>query len=141
MSCILEFTKDDYEGVFIVGENGEIGPFKNELEAIYLSEMNMCSCGNPEDVRDFLFSCLCAQRDKDFIDLDKVTELVKQNPSIVAEFIVHFLDSQGLVEHGSSVFGCWLTSFGNQCVDIFNRQQLLDAVDGLGNKKNTKRRM
>lgn len=101
-----------------------IGPdgchHNTEAEAMYYDQTGLCGCGCPEDVHKFLIDCMSAIRDDSdsIIDYKKVMEIITADPETVAEFVLHFLDSRELTEHGSSVYGSWLTDRGKQFLEI-----------------------
>lgn len=113
----FDFKRDPKNGC-LIGPDG--CHYDTEAQAFYFDQFGLCGCGRPEKVHQFLLDCLSAAR-KDhpsLLDIKRIEELVSQNPSIVAEFVLHFLDAVDLTEHGGSVYGCWLTERGKQAVEI-----------------------
>lgn len=107
-------------------ENGMvIGPdnchYETEAEAMYFS-LDLCGCGCPENVHEFLIDCAKAVQagteTRKYDSIMAIEALIKNKPDVVAEFIGHFLSSKELTEHGSSVYGSWLTERGKQFVAI-----------------------
>ena len=102
-----------------------IGPdgchYDTEAEAMYFS-LGLCGCGCPENVHEFLVDCAKAVQagteTREYDSIRAIEALIKNKPDVVAEFIGHFLDSKELTEHGSSVYGAWLTERGKQFVEI-----------------------
>lgn len=113
----FKFERDDDNGMLIGPEGCH---YDSEAEAMYYDQIQLCGCGNPEGIHKFLINCLAATRDDhdSIIDHRKIIALVKANPETVAELVLHFLDSRELTEHGSSVFGSWLTGRGKQVLEI-----------------------
>jgi len=107
--------KDDEKNGCLVGSDG--CHYDNKKEAIYFAEIGLCGCGNPEDVHKFLLDCMKAT-DGNIIDYKKVSKLISDNPDTVTQFVLHFLDSISFTEHGSSVYGSWLTDLGKQAIEI-----------------------
>jgi hypothetical protein len=123
----MEVVMSDNEFSFVLDEsNGMlIGPdgchYDSKAEAMYYGQTELCGCGNPEAVHDLLVACLKSiddDRNNGNYGLDGIEEIVRESPAIVAEFIAHFLDQKNLTEHGSSVYGSWLTSRGKQFIKI-----------------------
>ena len=112
MTNAIKFEKDPANGM-VVGPDG--CHHDTEAEAMYYS-LGLCGCGSPDEVHQMLIDVLkCIDTGK---RLDAVVELIKQKPDIVAEFIGHFLEDKGMTEHGSSVYGSWLSERGKQFIDI-----------------------
>jgi len=112
----IEFKKDP--------DNGEcLSPdgcyYSTEAEAMYYT-LGLCGCGQPENIHKFLIDCLGARKSdcEQILDIKKIEIIIKEKPNIVAEFVLHFLDSVQLTEHGSSVYGSWLTERGKQFLEI-----------------------
>jgi len=113
----FEFKTDPENGM-LIGPNG--CHYDSESEAMYYDQIGLCGCGCPEDVHKFLLDCMSSKNENypNLIDYKKVVELIKSQPEVVAEFVLHFLDNRGLTEHGSSVYGSWLTERGEQVLEI-----------------------
>jgi len=113
----FEFVKDPDNGMLIGPEGSH---YDNEAEAIYFDQIRLCGCGCPRDVHKFLLECMASNSDShpNLIDHKKVVELIKANPEVVAEFVLHFLDDRDLTEHGGSVYGSWLTERGKQALEV-----------------------
>jgi len=104
-----------------------VGPggchYDTEAEIMYFDHLGLCGCGNPADVHKFLVdACETFDRDthgyKGDGPIEKITGLVQENPEIVAEFVAHFLDQRNFLDHGSSVYGSWLSDLGKQFIEI-----------------------
>jgi len=94
-----------------------VGPdgchYDSPQEVQYFCKLNLCGCGNPDEVHALLIQCAKHFGNGPFaLRVDGIVNLVKENPEVVAQFIAHFLDSKGLTEHGGSVYGSWLTEDG-----------------------------
>lgn len=115
--------KIDPDNGFLVGPAG-CHYEQNELpKSMYFDQLGLCGCGNPACVHAMLIECLESfDRDKNGwgsgTGIDRITEIVKSKPDVVAEFIGHFLDQKDLLEHGGSVYGSWLTERGKQVIEI-----------------------
>jgi len=112
-----EFPRDPKNGM-LVGPRGH--HYDSEAEAMYFDQLGLCGCGCPENVHKFLISCLEAKNDEypTLLSAEKIAEIISNNPGVVAEFVLHYLDSVELVEHGGSVYGCWRTERGDQIVEV-----------------------
>ncbi|MDY6857563.1 MAG: hypothetical protein SWO11_23240 [Thermodesulfobacteriota bacterium] len=110
--------KRDIDSGLVIGPKG--CHYCSEAEAMYYDQIGLCGCGQPENVHKFLLDCMAATRDDHdlIIDYSKIIEIVKSRPEVVAEFVLHFLDDCNLTEHGSSVYGSWLTERGKQVLEI-----------------------
>lgn len=113
----FEFKTDPDNGM-LIGPKG--CHYNSEAEAMYYDQIGLCGCGRPEDVHKFLLDCMSANNDHytNLIDHKKVIELIKAKPEVVAEFVLHFLDDREITEHGSSVYGSWLTERGKQVLNV-----------------------
>ena len=110
----FNFVVDDETGMFIGPDDCH---YKTKAEAIYYGRMGLCGCGSPSEISKFLIDCLVFN-ENNIIDLEKLKLKVKENPDLVAEFILHFLNSVDILEHGGSVYGSWITDFGKQVIEI-----------------------
>ena len=113
----FEFKRDPENGM-LIGPSG--CHYDTEGEAMYYDQIGLCGCGSPTEVHKFLLDCMAARADNydNLIDLKKVQKIIEERPDIVAEMVVHFLDSRDLVEHGTSVYGSWPTDRGKQVLEI-----------------------
>lgn len=123
-SCFAENAKNGY----IDMNDDEM--LTEELVRFFAYDiLNLCGCGNPEDTWDVIRRVLrirleardiayaeMIQRYKDELHLDDDDDL--QHGSL--QFILYILDHFGLVEHGSSIGGCWLTDLGRMCLFVMD---------------------
>lgn len=113
----MEFKEEDGR---ITAPNG--CSYENLQEASYHHFTDLCGCGRPEDVHALLIdSLMCFEdntKDRNDFGIKAIEEIVKERPSIVAEFIAQFLDQRELIEHGGSVFGSWPTRKGEKFIEI-----------------------
>lgn len=94
------------------------------LQCFAYEILDLCGCGRPEDtwevIRRVLHARLIAFSDhmsyddicavyNDSLGLDFKNN--KIDSGIVC-FILYILDSKGFTQHGSSIYGCWLTELG-----------------------------
>lgn len=82
-----------------------------------IDSLNICGCGNPEIAYESIRQMLLRAKDQNVItDLD--------NPDGYMLFMAYTLDSMGFLEHGSSIYGAWITEKGKEllkCLDIFKK--------------------
>ena len=93
--------------------------------------MDMCGCGCPELTYELIRRVLNIRADKhnDKITYEETTRRYKDdldlddsndNQSGALQFILYMLDSKEIVEHGSSIGGCWLTKLGDMYLTVLN---------------------
>lgn len=122
----FEAKVDPANGMFVGPDECH---YDTEKEAVVDATISLCSCGRPEDVQDLLVNALrcieCFGNDLDaknerqhLFSMERIENLILQNPNIAAEFVMQFLDDRGLLEHGGSVGGSWLSERGKQVVEL-----------------------
>lgn len=113
----LVFARDPANGA-LVGPDG--CHYDTESAAVYFGALGLCGCGTPEDVHALLLDCLRQFKGGPGVGggVDGIERLVAERSAVAAEFIAHFLDRAELLEHGTSVFGSWLTERGKQALEI-----------------------
>ena len=121
--------KTDPQNECLIGPDG--CHYDSEARAMYFDQLKLCGCGMPSEVHRVLAEAAsCFDRDKvgwsPETGVTGVAEIVKANPDVVAEFIGHFLEDRALLEHGSSVYGSWLTERGKQFVEIGVHEDIAD---------------
>lgn len=86
------------------------------LTSFFVEAFGFCGCGcltmSIKFIRDILN---CYEDEKDWstphLKLDKAKEACCNDN--ITDFILHWLDTVELTEHGGSVYGSWLTEKGN----------------------------
>ena len=93
--------------------------------------LDMCGCGCPENTHEWIRKILTIRsewqdkkisyeeiknRYKNDLDLDDSNN----NHYGALQFILYILDAYGIVEHGSSIGGCWLTDLGKMYLTVLN---------------------
>jgi hypothetical protein len=118
----FEFKTDPENGM-LVGPDG--CHYDTEAEAMFYSRYAACGCGCPETIHKLLVDC-AKQFDGDWPKpgVEGIEKIVRERPDIVAEFIGHYLNADGLAEHGSSVYGSWLTERGEQFIEVGTMPQM-----------------
>ena len=93
--------------------------------------LHLCGCGTPEDTYEIIRKILTIRfewqsrktsyeevirRYKDDLKLDS------NNSSHygILQFVMYILDHNGILEHGSSIGGCWLTNLGEMYLTVLN---------------------
>lgn len=110
----FEFMVDS-DNDCIIGQDG--CTYDTEADAMYYAQLNLCGCGCPELVHKLLLDCLKCNEEKRIIP-QRIEELVRERPEVVTEFILHFLDSKDLTDHGGSVYSSWLSERGIQFIEV-----------------------
>lgn len=93
--------------------------------------LHLCGCGCPEDTYELIRKILTIRyewksrkisyeevlkRYKDDLELD--TKNSSHNG--ILQFVMYILDHNGILEHGSSIGGCWLTNLGKMYLTVLN---------------------
>lgn len=99
---------------------------------LQLWKMDFCGCGRQDDIsfmiRDILRIINNKTENYDKMDIHEAykqfdKELIDilgfDSDNIAFEFILHTLNSVDVLEHGSSVFGSWLTDYGKEILCAF----------------------
>ena len=93
--------------------------------------LHLCGCGTPEDTYEIIRKILTIRfewqsrktsyeevimRYKDDLKLDS------NNSSHygILQFVMYILDHNGILEHGGSINGCWLTNLGEMYLTVLN---------------------
>ena len=113
----------------------------DELVSFFMfDKVRICGCGLPEDTYNVIRKVLTIQDayHKDAMSYSEIQTAcledlgldVKSNDGNgMHQFILYILDNCGLVEHGSSIGGCWLTEEGKMCLDVLNAWYLLNESE------------
>lgn len=84
------------------------------LSLFFAEVLNFCCCGCLSMSIKFVHDILNCYEDEEglspHLNLDKAKEVCGNDN--ITEFMLHWLDSVGLTDHGSSVYGSWLTDKG-----------------------------
>lgn len=109
--------------------------WNNAEDWLWCHRLGMCGCGQPDDCLNFITNFLklkekeseeynkCNFKNDEIDNLyDKYKklniQLIMENIDRIIEMLNHFLDSKGVLEHGSSVNGAWIddTDFYKDCL-------------------------
>lgn len=100
------------------------------LNRFYYEELKFCDCGNPEDIMQLIKDILNQiehKRDDEKTYEDNQEEIIKifnfngKVNHAVRDFILNYLDIVGLLEHGGSIGGSWLTEKGQVILSLMNQ--------------------
>ena len=81
----------------------------------WLSNAGFCGCGQPASAIHTIKRTLAAMKTHD----NRITNLNKALPDEGSQHIVlYWLDHNGVIEHGGSVGGGWLTDLGEQMLSL-----------------------
>lgn len=104
----------------------------DELMSFFSYEiMDMCGCGCPEDTYELIRRVLNVRYDWyiDKIEYEEIKKRYKEDLHLDTEdtlhygalqFVLYILDSSGILNHGSSIGGCWLTDLGKMYLTVLN---------------------
>jgi len=100
------------------------------LKQFYYEELNFCGCGNPEDIMQLikdLLNQISHKWDNEKTYEERQEEIIKifnfngKVNHAVYDFILNYLDIVGLLEHGGSIGGSWLTERGKVILKLMNQ--------------------
>lgn len=84
-------------------------------------KLGICGCGNHEDSYKAVHELLSLIREKkenpDFARYEKWSTLLK-NPYALT--VLYMLNDREFLEHGTSVYGSWITSEGHKLIDALD---------------------
>lgn len=82
----------------------------NELVKL-VGELNICGCGCPENVYRLIHAVL-----KEILE-----SRVRVNDEVgYYDYMIYQLNEQGFLEHGSSIFGSWITEKGKKLIEALD---------------------
>jgi hypothetical protein len=100
-----------------------------EFNDIYYNKIGLCGCGNPEDLKVFLFKILSAQNKhkEGEIPYEEMLRLREEafkecGLDVIIEFIFHILDDKKLFEHGGYIGNGWLSDNGKKFLALLEEQ-------------------
>lgn len=93
------------------------------IKDFFICVFNFCGCGCLQLSARFIKEVLNYFEEEEglsspYLNLAKLEEYT--NNKCITDFILHFLDSYGITEHGSSVYGSWLTIKGQKLKEYLN---------------------
>lgn len=93
--------------------------------------VDMCGCGVPEDTYEVIRRILNIRQSwsEEGIKYDELQSKYEKELHLntkdslhygVLQFVLYMLDSKEIIEHGSSIGGCWLTEWGKMYLTVLN---------------------
>lgn len=121
-------------------ENPDVADMLSYFRRVfYYDVLVFCGCGCPSEALDFVLyflNCFVDEQWKETILLDRFSlkECLKgfkgfddeSGVPCVVEFMLHYLDKLELSEHGTSVYGSWLTDAGIMWREVLRRTEGVD---------------
>ncbi|OXB94826.1 hypothetical protein [Parageobacillus galactosidasius] len=112
--------------------------YAKKIQKMYFEDLRLCGCGSPDLRLKFIKGLLNLINDRYEQDLPyeeykkRLAELFgfKENKEAkyyftgiqdgIVEFVLDQLNEAGLLEHGGSVGGSWLSDYGKEMLNILN---------------------
>jgi hypothetical protein len=113
--------------------------YAKKIQKMYFEDLRLCGCGSPDFRIKFIKGLLNLINDRYEQDLPyeeykkRLAELFgfKENENAkyyfngiqdgIIEFVLDQLNEAGLLEHGSTVGGSWLSPYGHEILHILNQ--------------------
>lgn len=127
--------------LYTCDEEELISAIKSEFQ--YL--LGICGCGNPEIVFENIYNLLFLIKNKSMWNDDLTRKESKEYEEYQKKYdeflhiegnketdwksltILYMLDDKGFTEHGTSVYGCWITDLGEWYLLIFEDKKFNPA--------------
>lgn len=97
--------------------------FTEELEGILYEDIGLCGCGDPEGVVSMIGDYLKLKKSQTYIDHDAIAEFVDKWDAHLMLFMMYILDRKEFTEHGSSVYGAWITDKGERLLELIAKEE------------------
>lgn len=141
LSEIAEFVIENYPDCCMAHNNVVKQGCREEWYEEYLIDdlmdffsyeiVDLCGCGIPEYTYEIIRRTLTIRKDwqEDRIKYAEVQKRYKDDLYLdtedkmqygIVQLILYLLDSREILEHGSSIGGCWLTKLGEMYLDVLN---------------------
>lgn len=101
---IIKQIKDDYNRC----------GFDSDADFLWIYVMKGCGCGSRDQFQEDAYKLFMAIGRK-----EATFELIYKD--LYTELLAQMLDSRGLLEHGSSIGGSWLSEAGKYLFSLFNK--------------------
>jgi hypothetical protein len=126
------------------------------LHNFYFENLKFCGCGNPYLTLEFIKMLLNAIQQKEdnynkedfdrnrhkyyeehqrnlisifeFKDNSTDDQYFSDIQDGIVQFVLYYLDEVGVIEHGSSIGGAWLTKYGKEILKALNKCENLEYV-------------
>lgn len=97
--------------------------YPNEIQKFYYAKLKWCGCGSPAEVMKFMHNVLQTIYDRranwTAETTQKIFDLVPRDTQLGMSYM-YMLDGFGLLEHGTSIGGSWLSDEGERVLKLFN---------------------
>lgn len=100
---------------------------EEDIDFIF-DKLGICGCGFADEQVNFIYKYLMYLDNPEYMD-KRILDLIKDNLETVYELLGHFFAAKNIVEYGSSIRGCWLSSEGEKFLN--------DIKKVLGNEINS----
>jgi hypothetical protein len=121
------------DGLFHV--TGEEFPYETVQDAVLVGFFGFCGCADPDGALQLIHDALRVlteapewkANDQNWTNAYakyKNAKLAIFKTDGIETFVLYVLDKKGLVEHGGSVFGSWLTNDGQLLLDLLNEHNV-----------------
>lgn len=107
---LIHLFKDKYDITYLTEDGIEYRTDEDFLESFLIEVFNFCGCGSLLDGTGVFLKQVLNAFDDDYLSLDKIEDICKTNE--IVDFTLHFLDANELTDHGTSIYGSWLTEKG-----------------------------
>lgn len=101
----------------------------SHLYKIFYDDLGMCGCGNPDEAYELIRDLLALTPLYEGSRWQRAEELTGRGAT--SHIILSSLDRSGLLEHGSSLSGAWLTDKGEWCLAAMRTVEF-NELDGTG---------
>lgn len=100
---------------------GWIDPECKEFEDTVFDDIGICGCGDPDSVLDMLEEYL--EKKSDYMSFkDQIAFAEKYHEELML-FMMYIMDNKGFTDHGSSVYGSWLTDKGKHFLELLKKEK------------------
>lgn len=83
--------------------------------------LHICGCGNPEIVLKGIYNILKQMKDENDNSVPVNLEWIKSDWTHL--FTLYMIDNAGLTDHGTGIYGCWITDLGKWYLKIFDDEK------------------
>lgn len=107
---LIHLFKDKYDITYLTEDNVEYRTDEDFLESFLIEVFDFCGCGSLLDGTGVFLKQVLNAFDDDYLSLDKIKDVCKTDE--IVDFTLHFLDANELTDHGTGIYGSWLTKKG-----------------------------
>ena len=131
----IEFLAENYESFDCMIQQGcrevwyEESLIDSLMDFFSYEIVGMCGCGCPGDSCEVIRQILNIRNDANNLEYEQIQQRYKDDLHLdtkdllqygTLQFVLYMLDECGLLEHGSSINGCWLTDLGKMYLTVLN---------------------